>query len=131
MKYKPTIITSNDKARHLRRNGTPAEIKLWQYLRNRMLGVKFRRQCPVGPYILDFYSSDVKLCIELDGTVHDSLNAHSYDSYRTQYLNGLGITVLRFDNSIVFDCIDGVIESIHHFINNPKHIPGDCINLLL
>ena len=45
--------------------------------------------------------------------------------------NGLGITVLRFDNSIVFDCIDGVIESIHHFINNPKHIPGDCINLLL
>ena len=131
MKYKPTIITSNDKARHLRRNGTPAEIKLWQYLRNRMLGVKFRRQCPVGPYILDFYSSDVKLCIELDGTVHDSLNAHSYDSDRTQYLNGLGITVLRFDNSIVFDCIDGVIESILHFINNPKHIPGDCINLLL
>ena len=88
-----------------------------------MLGVKFRRQCPVGPYILDFYSSDVKLCIELDGTVHDSLNAHSYDSDRTQYLNGLGITVLRFDNSIVFDCIDGVIESILHFINNPKGKP--------
>ena len=131
MKYKPTIITSNDKASHLRRNSTPAEIKLWQYLRNRMLGVKFRRQCPVGPYILDFYSSDVKLCVELDGNVHDSITAYSYDSDRTQYLNGLGITVLRFDNSIVFDSIDGVIESIQHFINNPKLIPGDCINMLL
>ena len=118
MKYKPTIITSNDKARHLRRNSTPAEKKLWQYLRNRMLGVKFRRQCPVGPYILDFYSSDVKLGIELDGNVHDSITAYSYDSDRTQYLNGLGITVLRFDNSIVFDSIDGVIETLFYCISD-------------
>ena len=58
-------------ARSLRRTATPAEKKVWRWLRHRSLRhLKFRRQHPVGPYVLDFYCADLRLCIELDGAVH-------------------------------------------------------------
>ena len=125
------IIHYNAKAKVLRRSMTPAEVVLWQYLRRKALGVYFRRQCPIGEYILDFYSSDVKLCIELDGEVHDSSSAFQYDERRTEYLNSLGITVLRYDNSVVFNNVDAILDSIMSFVNNPRLLTGDCRNLLL
>ena len=124
-------IHYNAKANAMRRNMTPAEVILWQYLRRKALGVYFRRQCPVGKYILDFYCSSVKLCIELDGNVHDSVSAFEYDEHRTAYLNSLGITVLRYENSVVFNNVDAILDSIMSLIENPRLIVGDCRNLLL
>ncbi|HCD77918.1 MAG TPA: hypothetical protein DEQ27_06370 [Prevotella sp.] len=124
-------IHYNAKANAMRRNMTPAEVVVWQYLRRKALGVYFRRQCPVGEYILDFYSSDIKLCIELDGDVHSSSSAFEYDERRTDYLNSLGITVLRYDNSVVFNNIDAILDSISSLVKNPRFIKGDCRNAIL
>ena len=78
-------------AKALRRNMTTSEIILWQELRNRSLGLKFRRQHPIGPYVLDFFCHKLKLCIELDGDVHQSTEANMYDERRTAFLNSQGI----------------------------------------
>jgi very-short-patch-repair endonuclease len=98
-------------ARTLRRQQTDAEGKLWYYLRNkRFYGLKFRRQFPIGPYVLDFYCDAKKLAIELDGGQHTKLPNIKKDKQRSQYLKEKGIQVIRFwDNEILQD-IDGVLE---------------------
>jgi very-short-patch-repair endonuclease len=83
-----------DRARELRRRMTEPERVLWLMLRNDLMGLHFRRQHPVGPYILDFYCAAAKLCIEIDGPAHDGEEAR--DKRRTAFLAGEGITVLRF-----------------------------------
>jgi len=87
----------------LRNNSTPAEAGLWNLLKQSRLGRKFRRQHSVGNYILDFYCPEERLAIELDGQAHDSEEQYFQDMKRTQYLNNLGIKVLRFENKIVFE----------------------------
>ena len=99
------------RARQLRRQATDAETRLWQQLRNRQLvGAKFRRQVPVGGYILDFYCLEAKLGIELDGGQH--LQQEAYDHKRTEDLAGLGIRVLRFWNDAVLTEIEAVVRVI-------------------
>jgi very-short-patch-repair endonuclease len=98
------------RARELRRNGTKPEARLWSVLRGTPLGVSFRRQHPVGPYILDFYSPALKLAIEVDGSQH--FDKQEYDRRRTRYLNAKGIRVLRFWNNEVSENFDGVCERI-------------------
>jgi adenine-specific DNA-methyltransferase len=99
------------KARLLREKSTPAEQKLWQYLRNkRFKSLKFRRQYPVGPYILDFVCLSQKLIIELDGSQH--LEQILYDTERTQYLEHFGFHVLRFWNHEVFHQFPSVLLRI-------------------
>jgi very-short-patch-repair endonuclease len=72
---------------------------MWGWLRNRtMFGLKFRRQHPVDRYILDFYCAELKLCIELDGGVHNHLSQTIHDDHRTCALSALGITVVRLWN---------------------------------
>lgn len=100
------------RARTLRKNQTPAEQKLWRSLRREQLGVKFRRQHPMGPYILDFYAHSKGCVIELDGASHDSPDAQAYDADRDRYLRGLGLTVLRFSNNQVFQNVEGVVARI-------------------
>ena len=103
-------------ARKLRKNMTEAELKLWYYLRNRQLGVKFRRQCPIEDYIVDFASFNVKLIIEVDGGQH----ADSYsDKARDKHLKMKGFKVLRFWNNDVLRNIGGVIENIRQEIPSP------------
>jgi very-short-patch-repair endonuclease len=102
------------RARELRRSGTGPEAKLWQVLRGRPLGHSFRRQHPVGPYILDFYCPALKLAIELDGDQH--LEHQSHDIRRTHYLDGKGIRVIRFWNIEVNENFDGVCERIAEII---------------
>jgi NDP-sugar pyrophosphorylase family protein len=98
-------------ARHLRTTQTDAEALLWHLLRNRnLMGVKFRRQHPVEPYILDFYSPEVHLAIELDGGQHADKRA--YDQERTLYLQRQGITVLRFWNNQMLTETESVLEEI-------------------
>ncbi|MBJ2173079.1 endonuclease domain-containing protein [Aureibaculum sp. A20] len=88
----------------LQSNLTPAEAFLWKNLKSRQLdGKRFTKQHSIGNYIVDFYCASQKLIIELDGEVHNNSIAIEYDTKRTDYLNKLGYTVIRFENKMVFD----------------------------
>jgi very-short-patch-repair endonuclease len=99
------------KAGELRREPTPAERKLWAYLRgNKLNGASFRRQHAIGNYIVDFVSIKKKLIIELDGGQH--LEQSEYDEERTHYLKSQGCKVVRFWNNQIDKEMDGVIRKI-------------------
>jgi very-short-patch-repair endonuclease len=99
------------RARELRNNATDAERRLWARLRHRQLGgFKFSRQMDVGPFICDFLCRERGLVVELDGGQHADRAAE--DERRTAFLNGEGLTVLRFWNNDVFDNVDGVLQAI-------------------
>ena len=87
------------RARSLRRTMTRPEKTLWLLLRRNSLGCHFRRQHPMGPFILDFYCAPLKLCVEVDGPVHIDLAER--DARRTAWLQQQGITVLRFSTDEV------------------------------
>jgi len=89
-----------------------AEKQLWQRIRKKQLGMKFRRQHGVGRYIADFYCSEYKLVIELDGDSHGSLEAQAYDAERNIFMLEIGLNVLRFTNQEVFTNIEGILEQI-------------------
>ena len=98
-------------ARELRQNTTQAERRLWGALKERrLLGLRFRRQHPVGPFILDFYCPACKLVVELDGPVHDG--QVEYDEARTEQLQQYGYRVVRFRNEEVLTDLDSVLERI-------------------
>ncbi len=112
-------------AQELRNNTTNAEKFLWYFLKNRqMLGVKFRRQAPIGNYIVDFVSFEEKIIIELDGGQHNENNAILYDNERTKFLNSVGYRVLRFWDNEVFKNIGGVLESIYNSIAPHQNSSG-------
>ncbi|WP_416236138.1 endonuclease domain-containing protein [Pseudomonas citronellolis] len=97
-------------ARELRRRQTDAERLLWSRLRDRrLLGWKFRRQVPLGPYVVDFYCHERQLVVELDGGQHLG-NAADVD--RDAWLRGQGLRVLRFWNHDVLVRTEGVLEAI-------------------
>lgn len=113
-------------ARMLRKRMTEAERKLWSVLRGNHLGVKFRRQVPFGPYILDFYCASVKLDIELDGSQHGTPRGLLSDMERDNYLKSLGNRVLRYPNSDVLRNIEGVVRDItEHLGQRSKPDDGD------
>ena len=106
-----------ERSRNLRKNQTDAEKKLWTLLRNRQLnGVKFRRQFPVGGYILDFYCPDYRLAIEADGGQHYENKVKDQDDLRTRELNNLGIEMIRFTDREILTNSDGVVEAIQNAI---------------
>ncbi len=96
----------------LRNNATDAEQLLWQKLKASQLGFKFRRQHGIGNYIVDFYCPSLKLIIELDGSQHHEVDAITYDKIRTEYLNSLNISVVRYNNYDVLTNIDAVVMDI-------------------
>lgn len=107
-------MTSLANAKKLRLRSTPMEIKLWEQLRSRrFLGLKFRRQCPLGSYIVDFVCIEKKLIIEIDGGQHNENKQQDYDKHRTEFLNGLGYNVIRFWNNEVLLQFDSVMEHIY------------------
>jgi very-short-patch-repair endonuclease len=110
--------------RELRTNGTIAEATLWQMLKSRQIeGFKFRRQFGIGPYILDFYCPELRLCIELDGQPHFTPEGYEYDLHRTEYLNRFhGIQVMRFENKDVFCYPENVLSEIRHMIDKLRVI---------
>ncbi len=111
---------SIDKARRLRRAMTDAERKLWSKLRNEQLGVQFRRQVPVGPYIVDFICIKRGLVIEVDGGQHYTGEGMEYDKIRTAYLENEGLTVKRFGNHDVLTNIDGVVREILELVEKQE-----------
>lgn len=101
------------KARRLRRPLTDSEHVLWSALRDiRLQGIKFRRQHPFGPYVLDFFCVQARLAVELDGSVHDQPEQREYDQERTAFLEAQGLHILRFRNEDVADKLDEVIKTI-------------------
>ena len=102
-----------ERARRLRSNLTDAEQLLWGVLRDRRFaGMKFRRQHPVGRYILDFYCHQKRLAVELDGGQHNYQDARSYDDRRSRFLREQGIRVVRYWNHDVLTETDSMLESL-------------------
>jgi len=100
-------------AKKLRRNLTPAEIRLWEELSKKKLsGLKFRRQHPIRLFIADFYCHSAKLVIELDGSIHDTEEAKARDSDRDSILKEWGLNVVRFKNSEIFNDMPTVLRKI-------------------
>ena len=98
-------------AQKMRKDMTASEKRLWLKLRNKQVGgLRFRKQHPIGRYIADFYCHELKLVIELDGTIHDERK--EYDENRDTFLKAGEYTVLRFNNNEIEDSIDDVMDKI-------------------
>ena len=108
-----------ERRKQLRKNGTAAEALLWLALKSRKLrGRKFRRQHSVGNFILDFYCPSEKLCIELDGIHHYTTTGKFRDKEKTGYLNSSGIRVIRFENQLIHDDLNFVLNTIQGYFKN-------------
>jgi len=115
--HQGTKAATQEYARELRNRTTEAEQKLWSLLRNRQLkGKKFRRQHAIANYVADFYCNESRLVIELDGNFHTAAETKEYDKFRTNLLNELGITVLRFWNEEVIKNPGKVIKKISEYL---------------
>ena len=122
MNHKPRIRGTTpeieEAARRLRKNMTPAEERLWSALRNKQLnGLRFRRQHPMGDFILDFYCPSCKLVVEVDGEIHGDRT--DYDDARTDKLAEYGYTVLRFSNEQVMNDLARVLAEIRQVVLSP------------
>src|SRR5690242_9954988 len=106
-------LESKQLRKYLRKNSTQAELLLWEELRNKkFLGLKFKRQFGVDKYVLDFYCPEYKLAIELHGEIHLEKDAKEYDNIRTDFLNSVGIRVIRFTNEDLFERMPIILEQI-------------------
>jgi len=101
-------------ARRFRKKMTDAEFKLWIHLRNKQLGVKFRRQYPIDNYIVDFVCLESRLVVGIDGGQHSESKT---DTSRDEYLRSQGFKVLRFWNTEVLQNIEGVLSKIQEEVN--------------
>src|SRR3989338_5204872 len=115
-----------DNAKLLRHNLTDAEQKLWYHLRaHRFMGRKFKRQKPMGRYVVDFVCLEEKLIIELNGGQH--AESVEYDQIRDSWLRSEGYTVLRFWNNELMNEMNGVLEQIRllfSFVLSPSPLPS-------
>ncbi|MBJ7447334.1 MAG: endonuclease domain-containing protein [Brevundimonas sp.] len=101
------------RAKSLRRPMTPPEARLWTRVRgHRLHGFKFRRQHPIGPYIVDFYCAAARLAVEVDGRVHEHPDQLQHDARRTRWLANQGVRVIRIAAVDVRDELDGVLAFI-------------------
>lgn len=124
------LLTANNpilhqRAKAMRQEMSEAEAKLWQHLRaSRLNGYKFRRQQPMGNYIVDFMCVTPKLIVEADGGQHTGQAA--YDHARTAYLNSLGFTVLRFWNHEILQQINDVLAEILRVLQELEKQPAQA-----
>jgi len=112
----------------MRRSPTPAECALWHALRRRQIGgMKFRRQAPIGPFIVDFYCPPARLVVEVDGETHaESVT----DPARDSWLRAQGLRVLRFWNNEVLGNLDGMLSTIFDAVRATRPLTpparGEC-----
>ncbi|WP_315788709.1 endonuclease domain-containing protein [Fischerella sp. JS2] len=105
--------SEKEKRRQLRQNITKAEKNLWEKVKDRQIeNCKFRRQYSVAEFVIDFYSCELKLTIEIDGDSHFQNGAAEYDKERQVFLESVGIRFIRFTNDHVYTNLPGVLESI-------------------
>jgi very-short-patch-repair endonuclease len=107
-------------AKWLRNNVTLTESILWEEVRNKKLGVKFRIQHPLGAYVVDFYCHELRLVIELDGEYHTSVHQQGVDQEKDLELLGSGCTVLRINDKEVLEKLPGVIELLKLTVSDLK-----------
>ena len=113
---KSNSTEQKDLRRSLRNNATAAEALLWRRLKGGQVnGMKFRRQHGMGPYVMDFYCPEYRLCIELDGEVHNTEGAYRHDQVRDRFLSENGITVLRFKDDVIRWNMEAIINEILKF----------------
>jgi len=108
---------------------TDAERKLWSRFRGNQIGYYFRRQTPIGDYIVDFVCWKAQLIVEVDGGQHYTDEGIEYDKHRDECLRSRGFRVLRFTNFDVLKHTDGVVETIFEALTNPLKSPwkGDTV----
>jgi very-short-patch-repair endonuclease len=113
------------RARHLRKNTTPAEARLWEQLRGKQFErVKFSRQHPIGPYFADFAARSHGLIVEVDGATHSTDAELQKDAVRNAYLNSQGYRVLRVTNDEVLNGIDEVLTIIRDELQGSRPAPA-------
>ena len=110
-----------DRAKSFRKQLTPAEKRMWYFLRDRRLGGhKFIREMAIGSYVADFACRSQKIIVEIDGAQHAKSDAIQYDKERTLFLEKQGYRVIRFWNDDVFKNINGVLDAILNFLHSKK-----------
>ncbi|OGH93816.1 MAG: hypothetical protein A2538_03005 [Candidatus Magasanikbacteria bacterium RIFOXYD2_FULL_41_14] len=101
--------------KRLRNNITKSEMILWKYLKgSQMNGWKFRRQQGIGNYIVDFYCPDLKIVVEVDGLTHSEEVVFEKDEVRQEYLENLGLKVVRYNSQDIFYKINDVLEGLYN-----------------
>ena len=108
------------RARFLRNNMTKPELIVWYHLRKKQLGVRFKRQVPICRYIIDFFSLEIGLVVEIDGGHHYDSKVAIKDEARSDELVEWGLTVIRYNNDEVFTNIESVINSIGKKVDELK-----------
>ena len=118
MSKNPYNIDLRQRAAELRKAGNLSEVLLWQEIKNKKLhGFKFRRQRPIGKYIVDFICKEAMLVVEIDGDSHDG--KEKYDEKRDKYLQSLGLKVLHFYDLDVKVNIQSVVHEIKKALPTP------------
>lgn len=111
--------SEKEKRRNFRKNQTFCEKIMWTYLRDRKtLGYKFKRQFSIDHYVIDFYCPELKLAIELDGSIHDIPDQKEYDALRQEYLEKFGITFCRITNDELMSNANMAFNKIEQGISN-------------
>ncbi|MFC6997534.1 endonuclease domain-containing protein [Rufibacter roseus] len=113
--YRPDL---REKARQLRKNSTLSEVLLWEEIKDRKLGVQFHRQVPMLNFIVDFYSHEIGLAIEVDGDSHNE--KVEYDTNREEALKAYGVRIIRFEDIDVKRRISWVLDEILHWVEEYK-----------
>jgi len=108
-------------ARKLRREMTLPEVLLWNRLRRNQLGVKFRKQHSIPPYVVDFYCASARLVVEVDGLAHDNAERQQRDAARDQALLQKGYDVLRLPASLILADMDEALDAIVARVGSPLH----------
>jgi very-short-patch-repair endonuclease len=103
---------SRRNAKRLRQEMTPPELALWLALRGNDAGLRFRKQCPAGEYVLDFYCAPARLAIEVDGEVHERGDRPARDAKRDQWLASKNVRVVRYSAKQVLTNLEGVLRQI-------------------
>ncbi|MDO6602064.1 endonuclease domain-containing protein [Arenibacter palladensis] len=119
--YNPDLVPF---AKKLRNNMTMGEIALWRELKNKKLGVRFSRQIPMDNYIVDFYCKELRLALEVDGSVHFIEGQQEKDTIRQNRLEYLGVCVIRFSDLDVQNNLSWVLEEIKKMILIIKPTPS-------
>lgn len=108
-------------ARKLRREMTLPEVLLWKDLRGKKLGLKFRNQHPIPPYVVDFYCASARLVVEIDGFAHDNAERATRDAKRDRALIEKGYDVLRLPASLILNDMEAALDAIVARAANPHH----------
>jgi very-short-patch-repair endonuclease len=114
---------STQRVRELRHQQTEAERGAWYLLRDRRLGLKFRRQYPIENYVVDYYCCELRLAVELDGGVHSQPSQMRKDAAKDAFLQNLGIRVLRLPNGLVTEDPEGFVRKVREAAETARRKP--------